>query len=194
MFFFIVYSKLDFQRHLLLTNTALSVEKYDEFKDILLSPELVYRYHRWILSEEKIYNRISRRHSMINSVYMTLLSLLGKRVQLCHIIPSKSHPFIVIFDDPKKNFSFGPTTQLKANMFKDCVVVFIVELNDYAIEEIMLKGSVNLEIRLLEGLGFQVVIVSWSQFMRFNTYKGRRNVITKEILKSIPQFRFNKIN
>ena len=122
---------------------------------------------------------------------MTLVSMLQKRVQLCHVIPSKSHPFIVIFDDPKKTFSFGPTTQLKPNMFSGSIVVFVVELNDYAIEDNMLKGSVNLEIRLLEGMGFKVVTIPWHRFMRFNTSKGRRNAITNHISTVLPDFKFH---
>ncbi|CAG2165091.1 unnamed protein product [Oppiella nova] len=69
------YSRLDFQRQLLTMNTTLSIERYEEFGDILVDPQRVYCYHRWILAEEKqSIPHTTRRHKSLNTIYRCLQS------------------------------------------------------------------------------------------------------------------------
>ncbi|CAG2113168.1 unnamed protein product [Medioppia subpectinata] len=151
------YSKLDFERHLLVTNTALSIEKYEEFGDILLEPEMVYRYHRMILTQEKqTLSRITQKQKLLNTVYMGLKTHLGERVQMSHILPFKSYPQVVIWSPNHKNFSLTPETVLKQNMFNNCFAIYVLDIRDYLVIDTHIKGSVQLEIRLLEGLGFKI--------------------------------------
>ena len=185
----IEYSRLDFQRHLLVTNTALSVEKYEEYKEILVPPEKVYRYYRWILSSEKSgFKDITKRSTLINSVYMTLKSEVKRRVQLCHIFPFKSYPLVVIFDKQNRSFSLNPKTELKANLFDNCIVIYILDIQDFAVIDTMVKGSVLLEIRLLEKMGFKVVTIPWHHLTCFTTSKARKNKLMAEILNIDPNF------
>ncbi|CAG2162625.1 unnamed protein product [Oppiella nova] len=183
------YSRIDFQRHLLTTNTALSIERYEEFGDILVDPERVYRYHRWILTEEKqSIPYITKRHHLLNIIYMSLKSGLQHRVQLCHIFPFRSYPFVVIWAPNSKHFSLTPTTELKQNMFNDCIAINVLEINDYAIVDKQIKGSVKLENRLLERLGFKVVVMPWHHLTGYRSMRAKYNAIIKEVTRLDPSF------
>ena len=170
-------------------NTALSIEKYEQFKDILLTPERVYRYHRWVLTQEKKgLDYITKKGSLKNSIYMSLQPEFKRRVQLVHIFPFRSYPLIVIFDEQNKRFSLSDKKELKANMFDNSVVIYLLDIQDYAVVDTIIKGSVRMEMRLLQKMGFKVVAIPWHLLTCFNTSKARRNKVIDEITNVWPDF------
>ncbi|XP_054163905.1 uncharacterized protein LOC128961672 [Oppia nitens] len=177
-------SKLDYHRHLLLTNTALTIERFDEYMDLIFEPNKVYKYHQWVLNEEiGNVNHLTKRSSLIKQVYMSLKSEFPKKVQLSHVLPFKSYPFVVIWDKDNSNFKITPTTIFKPNMFKDSIIIYLLEINDYSTIDTCMKGSVQLEIRLLKGLGFKVIPMPWHHLTRYVTPKAKSNLLIKEINK-----------
>ena len=123
---------------------------------------------------------------------MTLKSELRRRVQLCHIFPFKSYPLVVIFDKQNQSFSLNPKTELKANMFDNCIAIYILDIQDFAIVDTMVKRSVRMEIRLLETMGFKVVTIPWHHLTCFSTSRARKNKVISEILNIVPDFQIKQ--
>ncbi len=138
--------------------------------------------HRFILHLEKSSPFMTRKTSILNRAYMSLKSQFNSKVQLCHIFPFNSYPFIILSDD-SQNISYSATTPWREGMVRNRTVIYILTQKDYADREKILKGNTVLEIRLLQKVGFKVLTIPWYELTIYSTEKGVKNKLLSELEK-----------
>jgi len=115
---------------------------------------------------------------MLNIVYLSLKPEYGSKIRLSHIFPFSSYPHLFI--TPNNNEFNEVDLILKPNVFDNSKAIYILFNNDYMspINNEIIKGVTRLEIRLLQRLGFKVLVEPWHQFTGYRTNNGLKNKIT----------------
>lgn len=118
---------------------------------------------------------MSRHMTFLNRIYMALKSDYGLNVQMLPIFPFSRYPYIVIFDNNYKQSDFTQNSLLKANMFVGNKVLYVMMEKDFC-EYGMIRGVAQLQIRLLEKLGFKVIIIKWYELSGIEKYAFKRKL------------------
>ena len=161
----------------------MRIEKGDQFNDIL-PLEKIIQYNKWIKHNEfSKLRQTTNKLQLINKVHLTSKSLYQSRAILHHLLPFKSSPLVIILDQDfsteKLNF-----TSLKEGNFQNCTVIYVLTKTDYLNENInKLRGFTQFQVRLMERLGFKVIILTWLKIRSFKTNTGLRNYL-KSIIEN----------
>ena len=161
----------------------MRIEKGDQFDDIL-PLEKVIQYNKWIKHNEfSKLRQTTNKLKLINKVHFTSKSINESRAILHHLLPFKSSPLAMILDEhfPTEKLNF---TSLKEGNFKNCIVIYVLTKTDYLNENVdKLRGFTQFQVRLMEKLGFKVIILPWLKIRSFKTNIGLRNYL-KSIIEN----------
>lgn len=158
---------------LLIVDTTLRLEK----KQRILTQDQIYECHKSTLMELPKDFPKTKRGRFSHSITSILSDHFGDKVRLMYLLPFSGFPFITILSKetvkklPPANTSIleaHPYTyeHMKLNYFQKSAVILPLLAKD-RLNYTTIRGFIDLNIRLLEKMGFKVIFIEQKDYPNF---------------------------
>lgn len=117
--------------------------------------------------------------SLFRRLYLATRQIYGSQTVVKHTLPFVFHPDIIITHQLKTDL-FDESGVLKENAAKDCTVIVLNTISQYANTSFTkLSRTQTHKLQLLEKLGFNVVTIPFFDIADLNVYKMSRKMRVK---------------